>query len=321
MRTILIVVGALILVAAGAVLLLMQPVRVKTMNSPLISADGERLHKHVEKLAGTFSPRDYQHLENLNRVRAYIATEFSRAGAEVSQQVYTVQRHDYANVIARFGPESAARVVIGAHYDAAEGTPGADDNASGVASLLELARLLGQQPPGTRVELVAFTLEEPPFFGTAQMGSYLHAQSLRKERVNVRAMLSLEMLGYYSDQPESQQYPLPGLRALYSDRGDFIAIAGRLTDANLVRRVKESMLSVPGVPVYSISAPEETPGISLSDNQSYWAHDYNAVMITDTSFFRNHNYHQVGDLPETLDYERMAKVVKQVYVAVTELAR
>jgi hypothetical protein len=312
---------ALILLAVGAVLVLMQPVRIKTANTLLIGADAERLRKHVEELAVTFAPRDYQHLDNLNRVRAYIAAEFARTGADVSQQVFTVDGHEYANVIARFGPVTAERVVVGAHYDAVTGTPGADDNASGVASLLELAHLLGQQIPRTRIELVAFTLEEPPFFGTAQMGSHVHAQSLRKEGVGVRGMLSLEMLGCYSDRPGSQQYPLPGLRALYSDRGDFIAIAGRLTDASLVRRIKASMLSVPGVPVYSINAPEDTAGISLSDNRSYWAHDYNAVMITDTSFFRNHNYHQAGDLPETLDYERMAKVVKQIHVAVIELAR
>jgi hypothetical protein len=312
---------ALILLAAGVVLVLMQPVRIKTVNTPLIGVDSERLRKHVEELAVTFAPRDYHHLENLNRARAYIAAEFARTGAELSQQVFTVERHEYANVIARFGPLTAERVVVGAHYDAVAGTPGADDNASGVAGLLELAHLLGQKPPHARVELVAFTLEEPPFFGTSEMGSHVHAQSLRKEGVSVRGMLSLEMLGYYSDRPDSQQYPLPGLRALYSDRGNFIAIAGRLTDTSLVRRIKESMAAVPGVPVYSINAPEDTPGISLSDNRSYWAHDYNAVMITDTSFFRNHNYHQAGDLPETLDYERLGKVVKQLHAAVFELAR
>src|SRR5262249_45198793 len=143
------------------------------------------------------------HLENLDAVAAYIKNEFSQITASVSEQPFRVQGKSYRNVIARFGPDSAERIIVGAHYDAAGPLPGADDNASGVAGLIELARLLGRQAPRMRVELVAFTLEEPPYFGTTGMGSSVHAESLRKENIRVRAMFSLEMIGYFSDAPKS----------------------------------------------------------------------------------------------------------------------
>jgi Zn-dependent M28 family amino/carboxypeptidase len=179
------------------------------------TVDPVRLEAHVRKLAVDLSPRDVGHLENLDRAAAYIADELKQAGGAVSEQGYRVENRSYRNVIAHFGPDTPERIVVGAHYDAFSALPGADDNASGGAGLIELARLLGAQPPSMRVDLIAFSTEEPPYFGTTGMGSSVHAQSLRKENVSVRAMLSLEMIGYFSDERGSQHFPAGLLSILY----------------------------------------------------------------------------------------------------------
>src|SRR5262249_25628366 len=166
--------------------------------------DPAKLSEHVEALATTFSPRDWRHPENLDRAADYIRQALEEAGGAVRDQPFEVRGKTYRNVIASFGPASGPVVVVGAHYDTAGPLPGADDNASGVAGLLELGRLLGASPPKVRVELVAYTLEEPPFFRTDRMGSAVHAEALKAAGVEVRAMISLEMLGCYSDAPRSQ---------------------------------------------------------------------------------------------------------------------
>jgi Zn-dependent M28 family amino/carboxypeptidase len=280
-----------------------------------------RLQAHVHKLSVELTPRDEGHLEHLDAAAAYIKNEFSQNTASVSEQPYRVQGKSYRNVIAQFGPDSAERIIVGAHYDAAGPLPGADDNASGVAGLIELARLLSRQPPRMRVELVAFTLEEPPYFGTTGMGSSVHAESLRKENIRVRAMFSLEMIGYFSDAPKSQIFPAAFLSAFYPSTGNFISVVGRLGDWSLVRRTKNAMRNATPLPVYSINAPRFIPGVDFSDQLSYWHAGYDAVMITDTAFYRNRNYHTADDTEEKLDYKRMAMVVEGVYAAVTELAK
>jgi Zn-dependent M28 family amino/carboxypeptidase len=285
------------------------------------TVDPSRLEAHVRKLSIELAPRDEGHVENLDRVADYIRTEFSQISASVSEQSYVVQGKSYQNVIAQFGPETEERIVVGAHYDAAGPLPGADDNASGVAGLIELGRLLGGQTPALRVELVAFTLEEPPYFRTSQMGSAIHAESLRKQNKRVRAMFSLEMIGYFSDAPNSQHFPVPVLNALYPSTGNFISVVGRLSDGMLARRTKAAMREASPLLVYSINAPGFVPGVDFSDQLNYWRQGYSAVMITDTAFYRNRNYHTAQDTSEKLDYKRMAMVVEGVYAAVTELAR
>jgi len=285
------------------------------------TVDPSRLEAHVRKLSIEFAPRDFVHTDKLDQAAAYIKNEFSQTTASVSEQAYLVEGRSYRNVIAQFGPESAERIVVGAHYDAAGPMlPGADDNASGVAGLIELARLLGQQPPPVRVELVAYSLEEPPFFGTTGMGSSVHAKSLQSQNVRIRAMFSLEMIGYFSDAPGSQRFPVGSLRAIYPSTGNFIAVVGRLGEGLLVRRIKSTMRNASPLPVYSINAPQFVRGIDFSDQFSYWATGYNAVMITDTAFYRNRNYHTARDTAEKLDYKRMAMVVEGVYAAVVDLA-
>jgi Zn-dependent M28 family amino/carboxypeptidase len=317
----LLVVLIVALVLIGVWFWITQPLLSSATPNPERTVDPSRLQAHVHKLSVELGPRDESHIENLDRVAAYIKNEFSQATASVSEQAYRVQGKSYRNVIARFGPETGERIVVGAHYDTAGPLPGADDNASGVAGLIELARLLGGQQPALQVELVAFSLEEPPYFRTTGMGSSVHAESLRQQNVRVRAMFSLEMIGCFSDEAKSQHFPVGVLGAFYPSNGNFIAVVGRLSDWSLARRTKATMRKAAPLPVYSINAPNFVPGIDFSDQLNYWHAGYGAVMITDTAFYRNRHYHTAQDTEEKLDYKRMAMVVEGVFAVVTELAK
>ena len=280
----------------------------------------ERLQSHVRMLSETLHPRSIQNLTNLAAAADYVHAQFAAAGASVSDQWFEVEGEQYRNVIARFGPADGPLLVIGAHYDSYETTPGADDNASGIAGLIELARLLAANPPQRPVELVAYTLEEPPYFLSASMGSAYHARSLRAAGRDVSLMLSLEMIGWFTDAPGSQTFPIPGMHLFYSDRGDFIGVVGRFQDWADTRKVKGAMAGVGNLPVYSINTLAAIPGVDLSDHQSYWNEDYPALMITDTAFYRNPHYHESGDTHDKLDYLRMAQVVQAVFAVARSYA-
>jgi Zn-dependent M28 family amino/carboxypeptidase len=285
-------------------------------------ADPARLRRHVEALAGgALGPRDFAHPEGLDRAAAYVAVALREHTPDVSMQPFEVSGRTYRNVVARFGPAGPERIVVGGHYDTAGALPGADDDASGVAGLVELARLLAAAPPSVPVELVAFTLEERPTFASAEMGSAVHAASLARAGVKVRLMIALEMIGYFTDAPHSQAFPAPGLELVYPTRGNFIAVVGKLGQRGPVRRVRDAMRIATPLGVESINAPRSMAGVDLSDHRSYWDQGWDAVMITDTAFFRNPNYHQAGDTPDTLDYTRMAQVVTGVHAAVQAVAR
>jgi len=300
---------------------LTQPLLSRAQPNPIRTVDPARLEAHVRKLSIEFSPRDVTHVQNLDAAAAYIASEFKQTGATVQEQPYRVEGTSFRNIIASFGPDTGERIVVGAHYDAAGPMPGADDNASGVAGLIELARLLGARSPAMRVELVAYSTEEPPYFRTTGMGSSVHAESLRKANVKLRTMFSLEMIGYFSDARGSQHFPAGILGAFYPSTGNFIGVVGRVGDGLLTRRVKKSMSAASPLSVYSISAPSFIPGVDFSDQLNYWEAGYNALMITDTAFYRNQNYHTANDTVEKLDFKRMAMVVEGVYAAVNDLAQ
>jgi Zn-dependent M28 family amino/carboxypeptidase len=288
---------------------------------PRVRVDPARLESSVRQLATRNRPRDAAHPKNLAATAAWIGAQLAATGAAIAEQSWTTNGAQYRNVIVRIGPDTPERIVIGAHYDTAGDQPGADDDASGVAALVELGHLLARDPPPLAVELVAYSLEEPPYFATPQMGSVHHADLLADSGVHVRAMLALEMLGYFSDSPGSQRYPNALVGAAYPDRGDFIAVVGNLAQLSLTRRVKAAMLAAgEPVPVESIAAPEAVSGVDLSDHRSYWARGFPAVMITDTAFLRNPNYHDPTDTPDTLDFARMASVVAEVHAAVWALA-
>jgi len=274
------------------------------------------LEAHVRMLSETFAPRNDYHPAQLDHTADYILKEFEKAGGRVSEQVFKVDGHIYRNVIAHFGPETRERIVVGGHYDAYGEFPGADDNASAIAGLIELAYLLKKTSLTTLVELVAFALEEPPYFTTANMGSAVYADSMKKQKIPVRIMICLEMIGYFSDAKGSQKFPAPLLKLFYPSQGNFIAVVGKMDQISAVRRVKKAMQGSSVLPVFSINAPTFVQGIDFSDHRSYWQAGYDAVMITDTSFYRNPNYHTAKDTADTLDYDKMAMVVQGVYASV-----
>jgi len=283
------------------------------------TVDPVTLRKHVETLSRQFYPRSWENKTTLDQCAEYIAKHFGEAGAIVEYQSVTVHRKQYRNVIGRFNPGRGSRVVVGAHYDACGETPGADDNASGVAALIELAYLLGKSTATNAVELVAYVLEEPPFFRTAFMGSAAHAKSVADDKANVRGVIVLEMVGYFSDEWGSQAYPVPMLRLIYPSRANFIAVASRWDQGDWIKKVKSGMKQTTDLPVYSIRAPSFLPGIDFSDHLNYWPYGIKALMITDTAFYRNKMYHENGDTVDRLDYRRMSKCVVALFEALKSI--
>jgi len=188
----------------------------------------------------------------------------------------------------------------------------------------ELGQLLGKTTLPMRVDLVAYTLEEPPFFrsrpGAAYAGSAVHARSLKEQGIPLRGMIALEMIGYFKDEEGSQHYPNPALNLFYPSQGDFAVVVGSLDQPRIVRRVKSAMRGVSHLPVYSLNGPKSMEGIDWSDHLHYWEQGYNAVMVSDTAIYRNPNYHKKEDTADTLNYSRMAWVVQGVYGAVMALA-
>jgi Zn-dependent M28 family amino/carboxypeptidase len=301
-------------------MVLTNPVKARPSASG-VSAAPSRLRSDVEALTGLPGFRCFERPDDLERAASWVKTALEESGLPVEEQAFAVDDWDFSNFIARYGSAGAPVLVIGAHYDVCGEQPGADDNASAVAGLLELARLLGRHRPELRhrLELALWPLEEPPNFRTPGMGSAVHASSLARSKAEVRGMICLEMLGYFSDEPGSQTYPVPGMGLLYPTRGNFVSVVGNGSSLAFTRRVKARMAGATVLPVRSINAPALVPGVDFSDHLNFWNHGWNAVMITDTAFYRNPNYHQVSDTPDTLDYERMAQVVTGVYAAMTTL--
>ena len=306
----------LLIVFVGFWAILTQPFTKRDLSSSVMRAKDTLLEKHVRMLAEELPGRS-DDPRALDRARDYILEEFSRYG-DPELQTFVIKGIEYSNVILKFGSPQPPKLVVGAHYDSFDGLPGADDNASGVAGLLELARLLSELPEALNVELVAFALEEPPYFGTEHMGSYHHAAATGRQ---VKLMICLEMIGYFRDEPGSQSYPLPALGYLYSDRGDFIALIGRLSEIPAVRTLKREFSASVELPIHSLTFFPIVPGVGLSDHHNYWRQGINAVMITDTAFQRNPHYHTAHDLPDTLDYKRMADVVTGTLAGVIALHR
>ncbi|MFT4924328.1 MAG: hypothetical protein ACI8WB_000406 [Phenylobacterium sp.] len=284
-----------------------------------IKVNSNRLKQHVKTLSVDLVPRSYQDIENLNAAADYIAKALGCDNAGVHYQSYEVAGEQYHNVIAEFGKSSDADnddvIVIGAHYDVYGNHPGADDNASGVAGLLELARLLCTASLNTSVILVAYTLEEPPMYNSEFMGSVKHAQLLKQQNISVKLMISLETIGFYSERPKSQTYPMLLLKGYYPDQGNFISVVGNMM-SNSARQLKIAINQNTELESYSINAPTAITGVDFSDHRSYWSQGFNAVMITDTAFYRNTAYHTNADTFDRLNYAKMADVVLGVYAYV-----
>ena len=273
-------------------------------------SDTNLIKKHLTTITKTVKPRNYNNEATLNKVADYIHTEFSKyADTTYFQPFLAENRIEFKNVVCSFGPKNAKTIVLGAHYDVCGNQEGADDNASGVVGLLELARLLKGKKLNYRVELVAYTLEEPPYFRSEYMGSYIHALSLKKNNVDVFGMVSVEMIGYYDEARHSQTYPLPLLSAFYGNRGNYITLVNKIGKGKFARKFTRSFKHKATIRTKRFFGPKALTGIDFSDHLNYWNLGYSALMLTDTSFYRNKNYHEKTDTMETLNLPAMAEVV------------
>lgn len=280
-----------------------------------------RLVDDVRALATGIGERHYRRPENLAAAATFIEQAFQAAGYQVASQDFVVDGRRFRNleVVLPGTVRPDEVVVIGAHYDTAEGTLGADDNASGVAVLLELARTWHGGAFARTVKLVAFANEEPPFFGTEGMGSAHYAARAAQRGENVVAMLSLEAVGYFSDAPGSQAYP-PPFSLLYPSVGNFIGFVGNLASRPLVARVIAAFRGVAVLPSEGLAAPTGVPGVDWSDQQAFWRHGFAALMITDTAPFRYAHYHYLTDTPDRLDYDRMVRLVQGLLAVMDAVA-
>ena len=278
----------------------------------------ENLYRHVEYLSVKIGDRHLWKEHSLSKAADYVESAFQVSGYTVQRQTYSCYGKSVSNLIADKTRTEDGVVVIGAHYDTVPGTPGADDNASAVAGMLELARLQKESLNKRNLIFVAFVNEEPPCFGSYNMGSMVYAKHLRDRKVPVDVMISLEMIGYFRKEP-IQKYPLPGMGFFYPRTADFIGVVGNFRSSKYVSFVKKGIRKHSAIDVRSLTAPQYFGGISLSDNSSFWHHGYRAVMVTDTSFFRNQNYHQETDTIDTLNFEAMAEVVKGLYYTLLEI--
>ena len=254
--------------------------------------------------------RTYDDTVTLNAVRDYIVDEFSTYADVTYRQDYLVNGVTYSNVIALVGDTTLPRIIVGAHYDVCENQHGADDNGTGVVGLFQaLEQLKDYSSEDYCIEFVAYTLEEPPFFRTTKMGSYIHAKSLHARGIEVHGMLSLEMIGYFSAEKKSQHYPIGILKLFYGGKGDYITVVRKINKGKFARKFSRKYKHSKTIKTKKFTAPQSLPGIDFSDHLNYWALGYDAIMLTDTAFFRHTNYHQGTDTIDTIDFDRMAKVI------------
>jgi Zn-dependent M28 family amino/carboxypeptidase len=277
----------------------------------------ENLRRHVEYLSVKIGDRHLWKEGSLDKAADYIKSVFASSGYAVWHQNYSCYGQSVSNLIAEKTGTDKEVVIIGAHYDTVPGSPGADDNASAVAGLLELARLNQETSSKKTLVFSAFVNEEPPCFGSPNMGSMVYAKHLKDQRIPVEVMVSLEMIGFFSEE-RIQAYPFPGMGLVYPKTGDYIGVVGNFRSSRYVSFLKKGIRKHSNIKVKSLTAPEFFGGINLSDNYSFWQHGYRAVMITDTSFFRNRHYHQLTDTIDTLDFDKIAEVVKGLHYTLLE---
>lgn len=281
----------------------------------------DNLRRHVQRLAGEIGERNVWHPEAMTAAAGYIEQTLAAAGYTVNSQSFTSRDTTVRNLEVELPGQGAGEeiVVAGAHYDTVAGSPGANDNGSGVAALLEIARLLaGAELPRT-VRLVAFANEEAPFFYSEEMGSKRYADRAHSQAARIRAMLSLETIGYYSDEPGSQYYPFP-YSYFYPETGNFIGFVGDFRSWRLVRRAIGAFRDTTAFPSEGVAAPRAVKGVHWSDHWSFWEAGYPAIMITDTALYRYPHYHTATDTPDKLDYEKLARVTAGLAEVIRALA-
>lgn len=286
-----------------------------------IRAIRKALHRHVDMLSNEFGPRNPQQYAALTRTAAYIEQEMRRCSSTIILQNFELDQKAYSNLtFEKVGrTRSDEIIVIGAHYDTVLNSPGADDNASGIAGLLELCRLLQAYENHRTIRFVAFTLEEPPFFATENMGSHIYANACRQKGENIVCMIALEMLGYYSRQKNSQRVPFALPNSKYSRRADFIAVIGNAASQQITHQIAEYLRQPLLIKAEAYIPHSYSADIELSDHASFWKQNYPAVMVTDTAFYRNPNYHEPTDTIATLNFRYFTRVVFSLSQALIQL--
>lgn len=282
----------------------------------------QALERHVRTLSEQIGPRSLGRYQALRKTADFIEEELTRSGYMPTRHLFTVRGDTVENLSAEVtgSREPKEILVIGAHYDTVgDDCPGANDNGSGVAAVLELARVFQKDTPEKTIRFVFFVNEEPPYFQTDEMGSLVYAKQLVRAKEKVFGMLSIETIGYYSDQSGSQQYPAP-LHLAYPDRGDFIGFVSNVSSGLFQRQMLEHFRAHATIPSEGVSAPGFIPGIEWSDHWAFSAQGFNAVMVTDTAPFRYPHYHQTTDTYEKLDYERMSRVVLGLIECIRDVA-
>ncbi len=280
-----------------------------------------RLRKDVEKLAGEIGERNFLRYDRLIRAQEYIEQRFRSMGYSPEFESYPARGLEFTNLIVTPGraPPDSEVVLIGAHYDSAVGCPAANDNGSGVAALLALAERFVGRETSKQLRFVAFTNEEPPFSFGPEMGSYVTAKRCKERQDRVAAMVSLETIAYFSNDPKSQAYP-PPVGMLFPDRGNFIGFVSNLESRPLLKRALSVFRQHTAFPSEGAALPGVTPGVGWSDHWSFWRFGYPAIMVTDTAPFRYPHYHRPTDTPEKLDYEGLARVVTGLEHVIADLA-
>ncbi|HEV8131804.1 MAG TPA: M28 family peptidase [Acidobacteriota bacterium] len=282
----------------------------------------DHLKVHIQTLAGDIGERNVFKYPALEASAHYIEKVLRDQRYEPAAHEFEVHELTVRNleVELRSPAQPQEIIIVGAHYDSVFGCPGANDNATGVAAMLEIARLLRPTEVPRTVRFVAFVNEEPPFFQTEEMGSWVYAKRCRRRGEKIIAMISLETIGYYSDAPKSQTYPLP-FSLLYPSEGNFIGFVGNIASRQLVRRSIRTFRQNTGFPSEGVGAPGWIPGIGWSDHWAFWKEGYPGVMVTDTALYRYRHYHTREDTPDKIDYDRMARVVGGLVKVVEDLAR
>lgn len=280
------------------------------------------LRSYVHMLAGEIGERNVFHYTQLVQAAEYIGKTLSETGYEVTRQEYDVSGQICENLeVEILGTERPDEIVlIGAHYDSVKGSPGANDNASGVAAMLALARAFAQNPASRTLRFVAFTNEEPPFFRSRHMGSRVYAKRSRQRAENIILMLSLETIGYYSDKPGSQSYVFP-LHFYYPSTGNFIAFVSNVENGPLVRHLIKSFRQHASFPSEGGALWGWLPGVGWSDHWAFWKEGFPAAMVTDTALFRDSAYHTAHDAPQNIHYEHFARVVLGLKQVIAEFAQ
>ena len=280
----------------------------------------DRLHTHVETLAGKIGERNIWQYDNLQRAAAYIEEAFKQAGLRTRSLPYESAGKQVLNIEAEIPgmEDSAGILVVGAHYDSLIHTSGANDNGSGVSALLELARHFSDNKLRKTVRFVAFVNEEPPFFKTSRMGSWVYAKQVQENGDRIVGMIALETIGYYTSEPLSQKFPLPLLRFFYPDRGDFLALVGNFTSRNMLKSSVKAFRRHAAFPSEGIVAPGWLIGVDWSDHWSFWKIGCPAIMVTDTALFRYPYYHDADDTPDKVNYDALARVVIGLQAVIEE---